>query len=90
MYSFVFPLQYNLDNCKQISGFSLNQTQPGASPTNVISIDFKIRSKSVVPWIKIYSTDHNEILHSSRQLHSSDVCKISLWSVGYVMYKSIM
>ena len=42
---------------------------PGARPTNDISIELEIRSKFAVLWFKMYSTDHNEILHTSRQLH---------------------
>ena len=52
---------------------------PGPRPTNGISIEFKILSKFEVPYFKMYLTDHNEILHTSRQLHCRDVCKISLW-----------
>ena len=33
---------------------------------------------------KIGFIDHNEILHTSRQFHCRDVCKISLWSVENV------
>ena len=33
----------------------------------------------------MYSTYHNEILHTSWQLHCRDVCKISLWSVAYIL-----
>ena len=33
-------------------------------------------------------TDHNEILRTSRQLHSRDMCKISLWSVEYILNQS--
>ena len=29
--------------------------------------------------------DHNEILHTSRQLHCRDVYNISLWSVEYIL-----
>ena len=54
---------------------------PGARPTNGISIEFEIRPKFAVLWFKMFSTDHNEILHTSRQLRCRDVCKISLWSV---------
>ena len=54
---------------------------PGARPTNDISIEFEIQPKFAVLCFEIYSTDHNEILHTSRQLHCRDVCKISLWSV---------
>ena len=42
-------------------------TAPGARPTNDISIEFEIRPKFAVFWFKMYSTDHNEILHTSRQ-----------------------
>ena len=52
----------------------------GARPTNDISIEFEIRPKFEVPWFEIHFTDHNEMLHTSRQLHCRDVCKISLWS----------
>ena len=31
------------------------------------------------------STHHNEILHTSRQLHCRDVCKIPLWSVKHIL-----
>ena len=51
---------------------------PGARPTNDISIEFEIRPKFAVLWFKMYSTDHNEILHTSRQCNCRDVCKISL------------
>ena len=53
----------------------------GARPTNDISIEFDIQPKFAVLWFEIYSTDHNAILHTSRQLHCRDVCNISLWSV---------
>ena len=33
-------------------------------------------------------TDHNGILHMSRQLHCRDVCKILLWSVEYILNQS--
>ena len=39
---------------------------PGARPTNDISIEFEIRPKFAVLWFKMYSTDHYEILHTSR------------------------
>ena len=35
-------------------------------------------------------TDHNEILHTSRQLHCRDVYKILLWSVKYISNQSIV
>ena len=38
----------------------------GARPTNDISIEYEIRSKFVVLWVKMCSTDQNEILHTSR------------------------
>ena len=43
--------------------------RPGACPTNDISIEFEIGPKSAVLWFKMYSTDHNKILHMSQQLH---------------------
>ena len=57
---------------------------PGAHPTNVILIEFKIRPKFAMLWFKIYS-DHNEIFHMSRQLHCRDMCKILLWSVEHIL-----
>ena len=36
-------------------------------------------------WYKMYSTDHNEILHTSRQCYCRDVCKIKLWSVEQML-----
>ena len=62
---------------------------PGARPTNDISIEFEIRPKCAGLWFKIFVTDHNEILHTSRQLHCRDVCKILLWSVVYILNWSI-
>ena len=32
-----------------------------------------------------YSIDHIEILLTSRQLYYNDVCKISLWSIKYIL-----
>ena len=34
--------------------------------------------------------DHNDILHTSRQCHCRDVCKISLWSVEYIRNYSVL
>ena len=50
----------------------------GARPTNDISIEFEIRPNFAVLCFKMFSTDHNEILHMSRQCNCRDVCKISL------------
>ena len=33
----------------------------------------------------MYSTDHNEILHTSRQCNCRDVCKISLLLVKHIL-----
>ena len=60
--------------------------KPGARPTNDISVESEIRPKFAVLWFKMYSTDRNEILHTSRQLHCCDVCKISF--VGHVLNSS--
>ena len=58
-------------------------------PTNDISIKFEIQQKfATVLWFKVHSTNHNEILHTSRQLHCRDVCKISLWSVQHILNQS--
>ena len=35
-----------------------------------------------------YSDNHNEILHTSRQLYFRDVCKISLWSYENILNQS--
>ena len=61
------------------------QSQPGARPTNDISIEFEIRPKFAVLWFKIYSTDPNDILHTSWQCNCRDVSKISLWSVKHIL-----
>ena len=47
---------------------------PGALPTNAISIEFEIWPKFAVLWFKMCSTDHNKILHTSRQYNCRDVC----------------
>ena len=68
-----------------------NMAMPGVDTllTNDISIEFEIRSTFAVLYFKTCSTDHNEILHTSRQ-YRRDVCKILLWSSKYVMKKSIV
>ena len=33
-------------------------------------------------------SDHNEILHMPRQSHCRDMCKVSLWSVEYILNQS--
>ena len=48
----------------------------GARPTDDISIEFEIRPKYAVLWFKMYSADHNGILHTSRQSNCRDVCNI--------------
>ena len=50
-------------------------------PTDHISIESEIRPKFAMLWFKMHPTDHNEILHTTRQCNCRDVCKISLWSV---------
>ena len=40
---------------------------PGARPTNDMSIELEIRPKYAVLWFEMYSTDHNDILYTSRQ-----------------------
>ena len=68
-----------------LRAFGLWMTIPGARPTNDISIEFEIRPKFAVLWFKMYSIDHNDILHTLRQCHCRDVCKISLWSVKHIL-----
>ena len=53
---------------------------PDTRPTNNISMEFQIQWNFVMLLFITYSTDHNEILHTSRQEHCRDVCKISLGS----------
>ena len=65
-------------------------TIPGACPTKHISIEFEIRRKFRTPYVRIYSTDHNDILHTSRQWHCRDECKISLWSATYILHKNVL
>ena len=67
----------------------LYQNQWGPCPTNGILIELEIRPKFGVLSFKKCSTDHKEILHTSRQLHCRVVCKISLWSVGCILNQSI-
>ena len=49
---------------------------PGSRPTNDISIEFEMRPKFGGLCFQTYSTDPNEFLHTSRQLHCRDLCKI--------------
>ena len=65
------------------SGKSINK--PGLHPTNDISIKFEIRQKCEVLWFKMYSIDHDKILHMSRQCNCRDMRKILLWSVEHVL-----
>ena len=44
--------------------------------------------KFVVLLLITYSTDHNEILHTSQQWHCCDVCKILLWLVNHTLNQS--
>ena len=64
-------------------------TKSDTLPTNSISIEFEIRSRFAMLWFKMYSLDHNNILHTSRQCYCRDVCNILLWSAAYVMNKSV-
>ena len=51
----------------------VQQTQPGACPTNGISIEFEIRAKIGVLLFEISLTDQNNILHTSWQCNCCDV-----------------
>ena len=61
---------------------------PGARPTNDISIEFEIRTTFAVLWFKIFSINHNKILHRSRHCNCRDMCKILLWSVKHISNQS--
>ena len=61
---------------------------PGAHLTNDISIKFEIQWYFAMFLFIIYSADHNEYLHTSRQWHCRDVSKISLWSVEHTSNQS--
>ena len=52
-----------------------------ARPINDISMEFEIPPNFAVLWLKMYSTDPNEILYTSRQYNWHDVWEMSLWSV---------
>ena len=54
---------------------------PGARPTNDISLEFEFDQN--MHCFKMYLTEHNEIVHTSRQCNCRDVCNILLWSVKY-------
>ena len=58
---------------------------PGSRPTNDIPIEFEIRPFLEVLWFKMYFTDHNEIMHTSRQSNCRGVCKFTLWSIDHVL-----
>ena len=62
---------------------------PGARPTNGIFDRIRNRSKFALFWFEICSTDHNELLHRSRQCYCRDISKISLSAAEYVMKKSV-
>ena len=63
--------------------------QPGARPTNDISIEFQIRPKFGVLYIEIFLNDHNDI--SARYTVVTcwkcrcDRVQISLWSVEHIL-----
>ena len=58
---------------QHISHYSYVDERFSARPTNDISIEFEIRPKFEVSWFQMYSTDHNEILHTSQQCNCRDV-----------------
>ena len=53
---------------------------PAAHPPNDISTEFEIPPKFAVLWFKMYSADHNKILHLSQQCN-----KILLWLVDNIL-----
>ena len=59
-------------------------------PVHYISIEFEIRSNFGALWFKSVPNGSSEILHTSRQCYSRDVCKISLpWHQPFVSCKII-
>ena len=82
---YIIPVGYHTIECQSQGRRYFLVGRPGARPTNDISIEFEIRPKFAGLWFKMHSTDHNEILHTSRQCNCRDVCKISLWSVTYIL-----
>ena len=51
-----------------------NTTRPYIHPNYDISIEFEIWPKFAMLWLKMYSTNHNKILHTSRQCNCGEVC----------------
>ena len=77
-----FPLSpENLDLFHDISHW----LRPGARPTNNILIKFENRPKFAGHWFKMYSTDVDQILLTSRQCSCRDMCKMLLLSVKHVL-----
>ena len=76
-YPFILHIQL-YGCCRPGDARSHRQPGPGARPTDDMSIEFVIRPKIAVMWFKIYLTDHNKMLHTSRQCDCRGVCKISL------------
>ena len=66
--------------------YDIKLKRAGARPTNDISIEFETRPKFAVLWFKTYSTDHNEILHMSRQCNCREAWKHFV-VIGYVYFK---
>ena len=60
-----------------VPSYHLNQCWPGRCPTHDVLIEFEIRPKFEVLWLKMYSVP------ITRKCH--DMCKISLWLAEYVL-----
>ena len=60
----------------------------GTRPTNNVSIEIEIRWNVTMLLFIVYSLDHREILHTSRQSYCREESNNSLWSVGYSLHKS--
>ena len=69
-----------------------NRARLGSNPLALhkryISIEIEIQWNFVMLLFITYSADHNDILHTSRQLYCRDVCKISLWSARHILNQS--
>ena len=90
LFLWVSGLSFVEDNSLLLSRFPVINIShllsgPEARPTNNISIKFQIQSNFIMFLFIIYSANRNEILHTSRQKHCRDMCKILLWLFEYIL-----
>ena len=59
---------------------------PGQAPVPLTIFRSNLKfDQNLQGWFKMYSTNPNEILHTSRQWYCRGACKISLWSATCVL-----